>query len=149
MVEHLFNEYEPMTRRSQLTEHYRRRREDVRATRSLDLAWRLVIFVVGGTLLGLGLFFLIFPGPGWATILLGLIILGSEFQWALRLLEPIQRTMKRARAAATDNNSRQKRMTVQLVTTVVIVCGIYAYLAKFGFSAEPFFNIRSWIQGLI
>lgn len=138
-----------MTRRAQLTEQYRVRREAARATRSLDLAWRLIIFVIGGSLLGLGLFFLIFPGPGWATIVLGLIILGTEFQWALRLLEPLQRAMRRARAGATIDHSRQKRFTVQLLATVVAIGGCYAYLAVYGFSADPFYQLRSWIQGLI
>ena len=134
--------------RATILESYRVRRESARAKRSLDLAWRTVIFVVGGSLLGLGLFFLIFPGPGWATIVLGLIILGTEFQWALRLLEPLQRAMQRAKLAATDDSKRAQRMTVQLLFTVALVTAIYAYLSTYGFSAQPFFSIRTWFQDL-
>lgn len=47
---------------------------------------RLFIFVFGGTLLIIGILFLVLPGPGLPIIILGLIVLATEFVWAERLL---------------------------------------------------------------
>jgi uncharacterized protein (TIGR02611 family) len=44
------------------------------------------VFVVGTTLLIAGTAMLVLPGPGIAVILLGLVVLSAEFQWAQRIL---------------------------------------------------------------
>lgn len=49
-------------------------------------AKRLVVAVVGTTVLILGAIMIITPGPGWVTVFLGLGILATEFAWAERLL---------------------------------------------------------------
>jgi len=45
-------------------------------------ARRIVIAVVGSTVLLLGVFMLVTPGPGLVVIPLGLAILSIEFAWA-------------------------------------------------------------------
>jgi hypothetical protein len=50
-------------------------------------AKRLVVFVVGTTVLLFGVVLLVMPGPGILTIILGLAILATEFVWAQRLLK--------------------------------------------------------------
>ena len=47
---------------------------------------RGVVFLVGMTLLVAGAAMLVLPGPGIAVILLGLVVLSAEFQWAKRVL---------------------------------------------------------------
>lgn len=47
---------------------------------------RLVVLVVGGTILLVGVVMLVIPGPGLIVIPLGLGILAIEFAWARRLL---------------------------------------------------------------
>ena len=37
-----------------------------------------------------GVVMLVTPGPGWAAIAVGLVLLSSEFQWAHRLLQRIK-----------------------------------------------------------
>lgn len=49
-------------------------------------AKRLVIFVLGITVLLFGIVMLVAPGPGLLTVGLGLAILASEFLWARRIL---------------------------------------------------------------
>lgn len=49
---------------------------------SYRIARRIVIAVIGGTLLLLGLVMLVAPGPGLLVIPLGLAVLGAEFAWA-------------------------------------------------------------------
>ena len=44
------------------------------------------VFVVGTALLVAGAAMLVLPGPGIAVILLGLVVLSAEFQWAKRAL---------------------------------------------------------------
>jgi tellurite resistance protein TerC len=66
---------------------------------ALRHARRLLIFVVGSTLLLLGVVMLVTPGPGWLFIFGGLSVLGIEFVWARRLLR---------KAKTTANNARRK-----------------------------------------
>jgi len=53
-------------------------------------AKRLVVLVVGATVLLLGLVLLFLPGPGLITIVLGLSILASECVWARQILERLR-----------------------------------------------------------
>lgn len=67
-------------------------------TRSLTYTWarRIVIALVGGTVLAAGLAMTVLPGPAIVVIPAGLAILGVEFAWARRWLKTIR---ERARAA--------------------------------------------------
>jgi hypothetical protein len=47
---------------------------------------RVVVGVIGGTIVLIGIALLVLPGPAFIVIPLGLLILGSEFAWARRLL---------------------------------------------------------------
>lgn len=49
-------------------------------------ARRLVIAVIGGTVLAAGALMLVLPGPGIVTLLAGLAVLATEFVWARRVL---------------------------------------------------------------
>jgi uncharacterized protein (TIGR02611 family) len=44
------------------------------------------VFIVGMVLLIAGAAMLVLPGPGIAVILLGLVVLSAEFQWAKQVL---------------------------------------------------------------
>ena len=54
------------------------------------IAKRVVIGVVGGTVLGLGIIMMVTPGPGVAGILAGLGILAIEFTWARIWLKKVK-----------------------------------------------------------
>lgn len=47
---------------------------------------RVLIFVVGGTVLLIGIVLLVTPGPAFVVIPIGLAILAIEFAWARRWL---------------------------------------------------------------
>ena len=53
-------------------------------------AKRVVIFVIGVTLLLVGFAFFFLPGPGIVLVILALVILASEFVWAKRLLKKVK-----------------------------------------------------------
>jgi uncharacterized protein (TIGR02611 family) len=62
------------------------------------------VFLVGMALLAAGAAMLVLPGPGIAVILLGLVVLSAEFQWA-------KRTLAWVRERASDlKNQAQGRM---------------------------------------
>ena len=54
-------------------------------------AKRLVIAVVGSSLLLLGVVMLVLPGPGLLVIPIGLAVLALEFLWARNLLHKVRR----------------------------------------------------------
>lgn len=47
---------------------------------------RVVVGVIGGTIVLIGIALIVLPGPAFIVIPLGLLVLGSEFAWARRLL---------------------------------------------------------------
>lgn len=60
---------------------------------SYKLARRIVIGVIGGTILLGGIIMLVTPGPGVAIILLGLAILAVEFAWAKLWLDRVRHSV--------------------------------------------------------
>jgi uncharacterized protein (TIGR02611 family) len=62
--------------------------------RTYRVAKRIVIGVVGGSILAIGIIMMITPGPGIAGILAGLGILAIEFAWARSWLKKIKAKAK-------------------------------------------------------
>ena len=61
------------------------------AVATLKQARRVIVAVVGGTVLLIGLALIVLPGPAFLVIPLGLGILATEFVWARRLLRRVKR----------------------------------------------------------
>lgn len=53
-------------------------------------ARRLVVLVIGGSMLVVGIALLFLPGPAFIVIPAGLAILGLEFAWARRFLQRVR-----------------------------------------------------------
>jgi uncharacterized protein (TIGR02611 family) len=62
-------------------------RARLRRHRATHLAWRTVVGVLGSVVTVGGLIMVPAPGPGWAVVILGLVILASEFEFAQRWLD--------------------------------------------------------------
>ncbi|MDA3646841.1 TIGR02611 family protein [Saccharopolyspora indica] len=60
-------------------------RERLRAKAGMNLAYRVVIGVIGGAVLAAGILMIPYPGPGWLVVFAGLGILATEFHWAGRV----------------------------------------------------------------
>ncbi len=58
---------------------------------SVRHARRLIVAVVGGTVVLFGLALVVLPGPAFVVIPLGLAILAAEFAWARSLLHRVRR----------------------------------------------------------
>lgn len=61
-------------------------RDRIRASRGLNLAWRVGVGLAGGLVLVAGIVMIPYPGPGWLVVFAGLAILATEFSWAERVL---------------------------------------------------------------
>jgi tellurite resistance protein TerC len=60
--------------------------ERVGLDRFIRILRRIVVTVIGGTVLLIGIALIVLPGPAFVVIPLGLVILASEFAWARHLL---------------------------------------------------------------
>ena len=58
---------------------------------------RLVVAVVGLTVLLLGIAMILLPGPAFILIPAGLAILATEFVWARKLLGTVKRILRKKR----------------------------------------------------
>jgi tellurite resistance protein TerC len=56
-------------------------------------ARRVVVGIVGGTVLLLGIALVVLPGPAFVVIPIGLAILSIEFAWARSWLERVRRSL--------------------------------------------------------
>lgn len=65
-------------------------------------ARRIAIGVIGMTVLGIGVFMLVLPGPAIIVIPLGLVILATEFVWARRWLKRLKKDIARAKQNLTQ-----------------------------------------------
>ena len=65
---------------------------------TLQQARRLIVIVVGFTVLLIGLAMVVLPGPAIVVIPLGLAILATEFLWARRLLRHMTQEAERLRS---------------------------------------------------
>ena len=62
----------------------------------LHLPWRVLVGTVGALIVLVGLVMMVAPGPGVAAVILGLVVLSTEFSWARRVVHPAQLWFRRA-----------------------------------------------------
>lgn len=77
---------------------------------------RITVTVAGTVILAVGAVLLVAPGPGLLVILLGLLVLGAEYEWARRRLASV-----RARALSAADKAAASR--VATATTVLFGVG--------------------------
>jgi tellurite resistance protein TerC len=61
----------------------------------LRYAWRVVVLIIGMTVLLIGFAMIMLPGPAVVVIPVGLAILATEFAWARRWLRIIRSSTER------------------------------------------------------
>ena len=67
----------------------------MRGTRVGRIVRRIAVTIAGGIVIAFGIVLLPLPGPGWLVIFGGLGILGTEYEWARRLLLQVRRLVTR------------------------------------------------------
>lgn len=111
-----------------------RARAWARRRRATHILWQAGVLVIGMGLVIAGIAMLVLPGPGWGAIILGLIVLASEYAWANRLLDPVRAFARRAAKAALDPRRRRRNITVAVILVVAGSAGAVWYVATFGFA---------------
>jgi uncharacterized protein (TIGR02611 family) len=82
-------------------------------------AKRLMVFIAGVAVLLAGVAMLALPGPGVVVIILGLVILATEFAWAERMLDRTTSTAAGAASKLTDNNKGRATLAASGVGMIV------------------------------
>lgn len=103
----------------------------------MEAAYRAVVLVVGLAIVAAGVAMLVFPGPGWAAIILGLVVLATEYAWAERLLLPVQRFVRWLAARALDPAARRQNLLIVAVLAALAALALWWYLARYGATLEP------------
>ncbi len=67
---------------------------------------RLIVAVLGGTVLLIGVVMIVTPGPALVFVPLGLAILALEFAWARRLLRRVRQQFPNRTRREPDDNSK-------------------------------------------
>ncbi len=114
-----------------------RARAWARRRRSTHVLWQAGVLLIGFGLVLAGVAMLVLPGPGWATIILGFIVLASEYAWARRLLEPVRRWAKRAADAALDPRVRKRNIALASAAAVLVAAAVAWYVVAFGLTLQP------------
>jgi tellurite resistance protein TerC len=71
--------------------------EPVEAPKSGGCLKKLIIAVIGLTVIAIGVLLLVLPGPGLLVIAGGISILALEFAWARRLMHRMKGAVKKVR----------------------------------------------------
>lgn len=81
---------------------------------------RMLVLLVGCSVLGAGVAMLALPGPGVLVIIVGLAVLATEFAWAERLLD---RAAGSAHAASTKVSSNRRSRLMLLASASALMVG--------------------------
>jgi uncharacterized protein (TIGR02611 family) len=115
-------------------------RRIVARNRGLEVAYRVLVAVVGFAIIVTGLALIPLPGPGWLIVFAGLALLSTEFAWAERLLN-YARTKVRGWTEWATSQSLVVRGLIGLVglgfvagavTLYVLVAGVPSWLPLIG-----------------
>ena len=121
-------------------------------------ARRLMVFILGVAVLLAGLAMLVMPGPGVLVIILGLIILATEFAWAERLLDRTTATAAGAASKVSSNNKGRAALGLSGVAMIVggtvgavlspdfIVVGVSVAIAGVIGLVTLLPQVRTWID---
>ena len=74
---------------------------------------RVVLAVIGATLLVIGVALLVLPGPGTVVILLGLAVLAVEFAWARTLLRNVKERLTPGRNRRNAQSADQHQLSTR------------------------------------
>ncbi|MDO8785988.1 MAG: PGPGW domain-containing protein [Syntrophales bacterium] len=73
--------------------------------KSINKAKRLIVAIVGFTVLIIGIAMIVLPGPAFIVIPVGLGILAVEFAWAHRLLKRVKYRIQNLRKGGVSNDT--------------------------------------------
>jgi hypothetical protein len=100
-------------------------------------ARRLLVLILGVAVLLAGAAMLVMPGPGVIVIVLGLVILATEFAWAERMLDRTTKTAAGAATKVTGNGTGRAALTLSglgMIVGGIVVAIVFDGLLVVGIS---------------
>jgi uncharacterized protein (TIGR02611 family) len=122
-------------------------RDGLRDRPMADVAYRIVVGVVGLAVLGAGIVAIPYPGPGWAIVFVGLAILATEFEWARHALRFTRERYDRVMAWFKRQGLWVKGLGV--VFTVAVVVGTLWLLGALAFAVKLIGLDWPWLKSPI
>jgi hypothetical protein len=107
-------------------------------------AKRVVLEVLGWTLLVVGIAALVLPGPGLLAMFAGLALLSQQYEWAERRVEPVR--LRALRGAADSVETWPRIVLTCLGIAVLTGCGVAWILQP---AAPPWWPLEEswWLPG--
>lgn len=118
----------PQRAPANVVHHARQARHAVRKHPVGRVVWQVLVGVVGLGLLIAGAAMLVLPGPGWAVLALGLVVLASEFVWFERPLKPVRRVLDRA--GVTNGSPRRRALALAVAVLATIGTAVAWFWAQ-------------------
>jgi hypothetical protein len=92
---------------------------------------RLVVLVLGVTILCAGALMLVLPGPGVLIIICGLAILATEFLWAERAMNATLARASKVSGAVTANTTGRVALALSALFLIVAGIVVFVFVAKY------------------
>jgi len=94
----------PGTDRSIGSPSWMKRLSGIWNVENIKVVRRVIVSVIGATVLLIGVALLVLPGPAFIVIPIGLVILATEYAWARRWL----RKVRRLASSVVSNRGRER-----------------------------------------
>jgi Putative transmembrane protein (PGPGW) len=107
-------------------------------------ARRILLEVVGWTLIVAGIAALILPGPGLLMIAGGLVVLSQQYEWAERRVEPIKR--EALKGAANSVETWPRIIATSLMILLIAAAGVLWFVGPDAPDWWPLAD-RWWLPG--
>ena len=109
------------------------RYQHLRHNHRLGFLLRYLTITAGIVVTAVGIVAIPYPGPGWAIVLLGLLILSQEFEWAARLRRWVMHHLNRLYADYIDGSPlAQAALAVATAAIVMVTLWLTGALALVG-----------------
>ncbi|MFT3663389.1 MAG: TIGR02611 family protein [Gordonia sp. (in: high G+C Gram-positive bacteria)] len=96
----------------------------VRHNHRYGIVLRYVTIVVGVLVTAVGIVTIPYPGPGWAVVFVGLLILSQELEWAARLRHWIMEKLNRLYSDHIDGN-RLAQAGLGIATCAIVLLTLW------------------------
>ncbi|MFZ2511979.1 MAG: TIGR02611 family protein [Gordonia sp. (in: high G+C Gram-positive bacteria)] len=125
------------------------RYQHLRHNHRFGIVLRYVTITVGILVTAIGVVAIPYPGPGWAIVFLGLLILSQELEWAALLRHAIMHRLNRLYSDHIDGSPlAQTVLAIATCAIVILTLWLTGALALFGgwvgldwsWLASPFLN---------
>ena len=100
------------------------------------LMWRVLATTLGVTIVLAGVAMLVFPGPGWAAIFLGLAVLATEYAWAHRLLKATKDKAQGAASSVFSRENRKRTVVLTLIVVLLVAAVVSWYVYRYGWTTD-------------